>query len=314
MHIKEVEKTEYNKYCTNNINVFNKPEFIETNSSIVDEVKYLIIYKENSARFRACFGIKDDKSANCPFSAPFSYIEPIKEHMGIADYEEAAYALNTCFAQSGIRKATITFPPSFYDERNINSWIQILLRSGWEIDYIDLNFSFCLRHVIDDYEGHLARNARKNLNIAMGADLSIYECTDLIQKKEAYRIIKDNRESKGYVLRMSEEQVQKTMEVVPSKMFIVKCGDENVASALIYDVTDTIAQVIYWGDMPGYSDKKVMNFLAYELVKIYHQRGFEYLDIGPSSDDGLPNYGLCDFKDSIGCERYMKFRLSKKFS
>ena len=47
--------------------------------------------------------------------------------------------------------------------------------------------------------------------------------------------------------------------------------------------------------------KKPINALAEFLVTYYTNKGFEYLDIGPSTDQGIPNYGLIDFKESIGC-------------
>ena len=31
------------------------------------------------------------------------------------------------------------------------------------------------------------------------------------------------------------------------------------------------------------------------------------LDIGPSTENGIPNYGLCEFKESIGCSVTMKY-------
>lgn len=38
--------------------------------------------------------------------------------------------------------------------------------------------------------------------------------------------------------------------------------------------SDGIVQVIYWGDIPGHSALKSVNFLAYELIRFYGARGF----------------------------------------
>ena len=66
-------------------------------------------------------------------------------------------------------------------------------------------------------------------------------------KQRAYNIIKINRESKGYPLKMTEKQVMDTITVVPAHLYIVSDGNEDVAAALIYDVADSIAQIVYWG-------------------------------------------------------------------
>ena len=34
--------------------------------------------------------------------------------------------------------------------------------------------------------------------------------------------------------------------------------------------------------------------------------------IGPSTESSIPNYGLCEFKESIGCEINQKFTFSKE--
>ena len=315
MQIREVSFDEFKKYSKSSKVVFNSADFIDNNRKKVDEIKYLIIFKEFSARFFVSFGVKDGDYALCPFSAPFSYIEPIKSGMGINDYEEAIIALDEYFKELKISKAAVTFPPVFYDKNNITAWIQIMIRNNWKIDYVDISYGFCLREIMSDYQKKIARNARKNLRIALESNLSIVECVNEDDCRVAYQVIKINRESKGYPLRMTEKQVLQTMKIVPSKMFLVKDNDngDNVASALIYNVTNKVAQVIYWGDVPGVSKKKVINFLAYQLTKIYSEMGYEYLDIGPSTENGIPNYGLCDFKESIGCERSMKFKLYKEY-
>lgn len=313
MRIVEINSDIYQQLLKNCKTVFNSVPFIETNRTLVKEIKYLIIYKENSARFAVSFGIKDDNNYYCPFSAPFSYIEPIKVDLKMQDYKEALEALETYFIQKQIKQVCITFPPEFYDHKNISIWLQLMLNNNWYINTVDLNYCFNLNKIKDSYESIIAKNARKNLRISLVSNLTIKECQTEEEFIEAYQIIQLNRSSKGYPLRMTREHVLRTMRVVPSKMFLVFDNEQNLAAALVYDISPTIAQVIYWGDIPGHPEKKVMNYIAYKLIDIYAGRNFEYLDIGPSSENGVLNYGLCDFKDSIGCEESLKFKLTKNF-
>ena len=62
MHIVEINSDVYQQLLKNCKIVFNSVPFIETNRTLVKEIKYLIIYKENSARFAVSFGIKDDNN------------------------------------------------------------------------------------------------------------------------------------------------------------------------------------------------------------------------------------------------------------
>ena len=44
-----------------------------------------------------------------------------------------------------------------------------------------------------------------------------------------------------------------------------------------------------------------MNFLSYNIFKHYKAIGVSIIDIGHSTEDSIPNQGLCEFKESIGC-------------
>lgn len=309
----KVEGDEYKRQTAKLKNVFNKAEFCETNRDKVDDIWYLLVRRRESIRFAMAVGIRGTE-IYCPFSAPFGYPEEIKDGMSVEEYSIAGTLLDQYFKASNITRATIYFPPSFYDEKAIETWMNIFFYLGWRVETIDLSFGFHIPNIIDDYENKIEYSGKKNFRISQNAGLSFAKCENLEDKKEAYRIISVNRASKGYPLRMSEKHVLETMAVVPSSMYIVSCGEENVASALVYDVTSKAAQVVYWGDIPGHAEKKVINYLAYELLKVYNKRGFEYLDIGPATENGIPSFGLCRFKDTIGCERTTKYRLSKTYS
>ena len=96
-----------------------------------------------------------------------------------------------------------------------------------------------------------------------------------------------------------------------SDIFIVKKDNVSIAAAFIYYINNEVCSVIYWGDIEGYSQVKPINYLSYQLIQFYGEKGIKYLDIGISTEDGVPNYGLCDFKDSIGCFPSSKYIFTK---
>ena len=49
--------------------------------------------------------------------------------------------------------------------------------------------------------------------------------------------------------------------------------------------------------------------LAYRLFEYYSKLDIDIIDIGPSSIDGVPDYGLLEFKESIGCSVCSKYWL-----
>ena len=165
-----------------------------------------------------------------------------------------------------------------------------------------MNYSFDLKSFdMESYKRIMHYNARKNLKIALKSDNIFGRCETDEEKMEAYDIIKVNREQKGYPLRMTKSQLMETIKVVEHDFFLVKNHNKTIAAAVVYRLNSKVAQVVYWGDVPDVGQYKPINFIAYNLVKYYKELDYEVLDIGISTEKGKPNYGLCSFKESLGC-------------
>lgn len=294
--------------------VFNSANFNSLNANKVERVDYLIIKKENSPRFSLIFGIKDS-TAQSPFSAPFSMPEELKKESSLSDYDEALEAVDEYAIENGLKKLRITLPPLFYAEDYLSGWLNAFYRKGYTPTIIDVNYAIDLSKAYsNNYEKLIQYNGRRNLRIALSYGSVLRKCKSENEIKAAYNIIEENRASKGYPLRMTYKQICDTIKIVDNDIFIMSNNDVDIAAALVYRVAEGIAQVIYWGDKPGYSNLKPINYLSFQLIQYYGNLGFQWLDIGPSTEDSLPNYGLCDFKESIGCQRSVKLTLVKEYS
>jgi lipid II:glycine glycyltransferase (peptidoglycan interpeptide bridge formation enzyme) len=107
---------------------------------------------------------------------------------------------------------------------------------------------------------------------------------------------------------MSFEKIQLTSELIDSDFFVLSKGNSLVlASAIVFHITPEIVQVIYWGDLPEFNNYKTMNYLSYKVFEHYKNINKKIVDIGPSTENSIPNYGLCEFKESIGCNIDSKF-------
>jgi hypothetical protein len=311
MIIEEVSNEKYSSIFKSNY-IYDSVLFNELNKEKVDSIRYLV-FKDGKIRFGLCIGIKDCKIL-CPFSAPFGSLISFRYHSSIRSFDEAIETLDFYAKENNFISIKFILPPMFYDESNISYLINTLYRHDYQIYNIDINFQFNLNNIdLSSYINEIEHNARKNLRIALNSDLLFEHCDNENKFFEAYDIISLNRKSKGYPLRMTFQQVLDTIQIVNHDFFIVRHNDIGIASALVYYVSDKIVQVIYWGDIPNYSELKSINYLAFKLIEYYSARDIKYLDIGPSTENGIPNYGLCDFKVSIGCESSNKFTMIKYF-
>ena len=244
-----------------------------------------------------------------PFSAPFGgfcsnsrqSVECIDEAVGLL----AAYG-SAC--DGDIR---ITLPPPIYSSDLDVKTSGALFRAG-HLECADLNYHYDIAK-FDDFESNMASKARNKFRESMRHDFMVRwsGIGDVDLARRCYEVIAANRRWKGYPLRMSFGQVAATAVVARSVFVVMSLGDDDVAAALIQMVAPGVGQLVYWGDVPGFSDVRPMNRLAFETFAICREKGLRVLDLGPSSEGGVPSYGLCGFKESIGCDVSLKhtFRL-----
>lgn len=277
--------------------VYNTPEFTELNKTKANGLHYILI-KDNKTRFSIVFGEKDGCMCS-PFSAPYGGFN-MKSPQRIS-YMDKAVTLLKEWGRSHNKKIKITLQPSVYDNTQLSKWANVMFRNG-RLTNVDLNYHFDLCK-FPDYENFIDRSARKNMHKALNEDFRIthLDTSNINDISRAYEVISCNRKEHGYPLRMSLENVKDTVKIIDADFFVVSYKDIDVAAAQVFKVTEDTAQVIYWGDLKDFSHLRTMNYLAYKVFSYYHDKGFRILDIGPSTENGIPNNGLCDFKEAIGC-------------
>lgn len=311
MELLVVDKDEYHKVVDGAYNVFNGALFNDVNSKKADEV-YYFLFKEGKYRLGLVVGLKNSTILS-PFSAPFGGFSYLRDDVRINHIEGALEALESWAASNKINEIKFVLPPLIYHHTFISKQINVFFRSNYQVANIDLNYYLECGLTGDAYKRQLWNSARKSLNRALVSDLVFWKCTSEREKNLAYSVIEKNRRWKGFSLKMSYHDIVKTNDVIEKDFFLVCDKAEAViASAIVYHVADGVVQVVYWGDMPGYSLQRPMNFLSYMIFNHYNSLDVKYIDVGPSTEGSVPNYGLCEFKESVGCKIVPKYTFVKK--
>ncbi len=311
MKIVETNPLEFDGLFAQTSACFNTAAFAELNKSRCDELLY-VLFMDKKVRLGLILARNGNQWIS-PFSAPFGGFvskvhQPTLEHV-----EEAIDALESYLTEKNAASFRMTLPPLFYHPNLITKIQHVCVAKGFVVTDWDLNYNFPTAYFKQDYvHRHLSRNARRNWLTACEHDLQFKVLTGEEGIRRAYSVIRDNRENKGYYLSMSEEHLLKTSTIVPTDAFVVTLDGEDVASAIVYHTTPDIVQVIYWGDLPESKPYKVMHFLAYHLFGYYQHVGIPMIDVGPAMINNKPNYGLCEFKESIGCDIQPKLTLEWK--
>ncbi len=257
-------------------------------------------------------GVRDNE-VKSPFSAPFGGFNYVSEDIKLHQIQEALSALDNWLVEKKFQKITIALPPFFYDQNYLAKLSNSFFLAGYTPQFQDINYQFQTGNAGEDYEKLIWKNARKNLRKSNSSDL-VFEKLEENNGEIAYEAIKINRQEKNIPLRMSWDQVKETAKLIKTDYFVVKSKELVLAGAIVFYVTPEIVQVIYWGDLPEYSEHKTMNFLSSNIFKYYREIGVRFVDIGISTEFSVPNHGLCEFKEGIGCDLSLKFTFAKNFS
>jgi hypothetical protein len=311
LHITEVTASEYHELTIHECHLFNTAQFAAINRPKCEAI-YFLVFGDTKFRLGLTAGVRNGKLVS-PFSAPFGGFSFLRQDVQLIVIEKAVEALEEFAKQKGLLGIQIVLPPLIYNETFLAKQMNVFYRKGYQNTNLDLDFYIQLQSK-EPYEELLWYNARKNLRISQQQGFEVVLCNkDANAKAVIYEVIKENRVSKGKPMNMSFEDIIATEEVIPTDFFLLRQGIQPIAGGIVYSVAKSIRYVPFWGDFPGYTVQKPMNFLSHYIVQYYRQAGEKYLHIGISTENSLPNYGLCEFKESIGCTITPKMSFEKIF-
>ncbi|AFA48874.1 hypothetical protein [Acetobacterium woodii] len=311
----DIEKKKISDNINNvfEINDFIKPIFYDTaefqlyHKKFAEKVYQIVFVKENKCLGYCYVGIKE-KIIKAPYSAPFAMMY-LSEKYRVIDVCELIESFKICLSLFHCNKIEITLPPEIYSEELINTEFAAFSSKGFKVKEICINNYFNLTKFInkEDYLSNLGKMARRNNKVAVKNNLEFAEIS-IKDYKLAYEVIKFNHEEQGYPVKISEEQMEDliNMNALTCRCFGIRKDNMLIAAAIIFDVTDEISQIIYWGDILAYRKMSPMTLLATEIINYYKKLKKKYIDIGPSSENGIINTGLADFKKNIGADNDVK--------
>lgn len=311
MEIQQVTSEIYQSIVKKPSHLFNSARFSELNAAKCEEVFYLL-FKDSKVRFGMTVGLREHKLFS-PFSASYGSFEPLFPDTKLYQIDAAIDSFSNWAKEKNCTGIKIIMPPFFYDEDFSAKMVNCFYRAGFEVKNKELNYHFQTKNLNEDYFQLIWYNARKNLKKALSNTLSFTKLSNE-NGKEAYDIIAQNRNERGFPLRLTFEQLHETGKIIPIDYFIVEEGATKIGAAIVFHLSDKVVRVIYWGDLPEYSELKTMNFLSYSVFHYYKNLGIPIIDIGHSTVDSVPNNGLCEFKESIGCNVGLLYEFYKNLA
>lgn len=310
MSVEEIDSNEFSRLFEKPYIPYNSVQFNLLNSYKCDELRFLLFHDER-INLGLIAGIKD-KGLYSPFSAPFSSFLFQNQNANTSSILKAISLLDEYSENHNFKSVKFTLPPYFYNENIISKLIFSFSRRGYSA-IVDDNHFFYTKDFIKYDNGSIKKGVRYNIKVAINAGLVFKKANSVDEYKIAFDVIERSKDCKGYPLNMTFNQIVEMQGLVDIDFFIVYHMDNPIASAIGYNYKCGIAQIIYWGDLPDFKCFYPMNFLAMNIFRFYAEKKIDIIDLGNSSKNGVPNFGLSNFKEIIGCTTTPKFTFFKNF-
>lgn len=287
---------------------FNSVGFIENLVKNKKNPKILGFFMKNKLIGYIYFG-QNSSALESPYSSTLGGFETLKKSPSLEVIEKIVSGLIEWISKSEITTIEISLTYWIYTLNNSTHsyFLNSLFRYNFQLSRVELT------SVINLSNWNLLatnRNFRRNLNTAVENELEFRVVSSEIEKQRAYDVIRRNRKEKDFPLHLTYDYIKQISEIGKVDFCIVVDKETiDVASAIIYTMNPNVVMVVYWGDLLEYRHLSSMPFLVTNIIKYYQQAEIKFLDIGTSTKDSTPNYGLTKFKSELGGEAVQKLTL-----
>ena len=302
-----------NKKHEEDVSIFNQSQFISIHENDFSKVFSFCLYSRSKS---TCLGVANFASKKqgvyiSPIAGSFGGFE-FKEHIPLL-IKEAFIEFVINFISNKDNECTsieIIFQPDIYNIESNSELLSILFRLGFLLNDVEINQFINVNEYQKDLSVSYGNRKRINKCIRQGIQFKRLSRTDY---KEAYNVILSNRKRNNYSISMTWDSILKMLKHFEDKFFFFGLYKDQtmIASSISINVSPQILYVFYWGEIDGQQTLSPVSYLSTRIVEFCLDNDFTILDLGTSSINTAPNYGLIKFKKAIGANSCNKIKLLK---
>lgn len=308
MKIEKIDPAEYSLLFGRDDIIYNSADFNILNRNKCESLECLLFH-DDKKKLGLIGGVVNNELLS-PFSAPFSCLSANDRTMRIEYITEALSLLDEYSCSQRFSSVSFILPPYFYDESWISRIAVCLEKSKYRCE-LSVNHHLNTSDFRKYDEGRIEKDLRYSIKTADKYRLVFKRAERDEDIKLVYNVIEINKKSKNRPQSMTFDQLTEMRELINIDFLLVFKEESPLASAVVYNHSNDIAQVIYWGAVPDSSRYYPMNFLVYRMLEFYFKKGFKIIDVGTSMLGSHLNTGLIRFKDSIGATTSAKLSFNR---
>ena len=299
----EISSKLFKHLLPNDPHPFISEKFLILNKGKVDKIVHLV-EDQPKVHIGLVAGIKDG-FFNTSFSSPFGGFHYRRESVQVSAIEQFLEQLINYFEENKINKANLSLPPSLYQESFNAKIINAMIRFGFSMQLPEITGWVDL----DNFNSRFTtKSSREFYNQAVRNKLQFNVLDETDARREAYELIKQNRARYKRPIYMDFEDVLSTGKLWPVDFFGVTSEHGKLISAMIlYRFPNKIVYAVLSGDTEEGRPLRAVDFMFFNIFDHYKADGFRYIDVGTSTESGVPNGGLLRFKEEREAVSSLRF-------
>ena len=250
-----------------------------------------------------------DSAAVSPLRNPFGGIEfsdslrPIVLFLFI-EFVDAQLTLRK------LSRCVVKLPPAAHQPTHAALLQTFLLNNNYRV--INAEASGVIQVTKNKFETQLHRSERRKLLKCRSAKLT-FKRIDIRHFADVYEFIENCRHQKEYELSMSLTDLEKTVSVHKGKYLLFGVYDKKklVAASIAIRVRSNMLYDFYHDHTEEYDHLSPIVLLVEGMYKYCSKNKIGAMDLGTSSIEDVPNFGLLNFKMKLGAVPSPKLTLEK---
>jgi hypothetical protein len=287
--------------------LFNLPEHRALQSK-GQWISYSIIKRKKKVALASIHFHLADSTASSPYRSPFGSVDASSEIDPSILFNFLQF-IDSDLLKSGIKKIVIKNPPTLYNPTH-QTLLQVFLSN---LNYQVITAEPGAILIVDKSREELTSQwEKRKVRQAQEQELKLkHESVD--QLKTLYDFIHDCRVQKNYPSSMTFDEIQRTVNTFPERFLLTSIHKQNelVAASICVRCNSHVLYHFYSDHTTSGKSTNPTVYLIRSLYDYCVEHGIALFDLGTSSLDGTPNFGLLNFKLRLGATPTTKFTFQK---
>lgn len=300
-----------NDFLISDLNhIFNEINFFKLHSlSKADLYLQLIRISDNKVFANITFYLNNHNHYLSPARGTFGGVSAV-DNIDFSLLEEFLTIVVNQLLLRNSSMITVKLQPLSHNPQLFSLCLNIFSRLNFAITSYDLNYSLDINNEV--FLSRLSHGNQKKLKQCL-RDGFFTSKLDISRFGEAYQVIQSNRESKGYPMTMDQASFLQMVKIFPKSINCFAVFNPSdlsmIASSICISINSDILYVFYWGDVQSNDSYSPITLLSSHIYDFAKENSYKIMDVGTSTMNGEPNYGLINFKRNLGFEESLKLTL-----